>query len=72
MSTIGTDAQLARIKRALDRIETVATRASSPLADHSALDTLQQKHDHLRAETTEALTALDAIIAKIGPREGQS
>jgi hypothetical protein len=72
MSTIGTDAHLARIKRALERIESAATPTSSPGADHSALDELQQKHDLLRAETAEALTALDTIIAKIGPRGGQS
>jgi hypothetical protein len=72
MSNIGTDAQLARIKRALDRIETAATRARSPDAGHGALDALQQKHDRLRAETAEALTALDLIITNISPREEQS
>jgi hypothetical protein len=72
MSTEGTDAQLVRIKKALDRIEAAATRPTSPSADNGAMTTLQHKHDELRAETTIALASLDAIINRMSQSEDPS
>lgn len=50
---------IARIERALSRIEAV------PVPDSGALEQLQQKYAHLRTETGAALAELDDLICHL-------
>lgn len=52
------DTSLERIERALARIEAAAQRRAF------AADSIERRHERLRAKVTEAVTALDALIAR--------
>ncbi len=76
MTSTALDAQMTRISEALKRIDAAAAHAppgvNGPALNESAHAELQHRHDRLRAETAEALAALDAVIQTMSLNAGQS
>jgi hypothetical protein len=58
---------VARIERALARIEAVAARPA-PAGESQDLHLLQARHDAMRGRVTGALAQLDALIGAGEPR----
>ena len=69
MGQDGTGIAIARIERALARIEAAASRpapapASQPEPDTSAADELRRAHMALRAKVQSAITEIDGLLAE--------